>query len=60
MPRFVIFTDLDGTLLDHETYSWATAEPALKRLRKEGVPLIMVSSKTRLEIEVLRDQMGNQ
>jgi mannosyl-3-phosphoglycerate phosphatase len=60
MSRYVIFTDLDGTLLDHHTYSYDTARPALERLRKSAIPLIMVSSKTRLEIEVLRTEMDNQ
>ena len=58
MTRLVIFTDLDGTLLDHETYSFAPAEPALKKLKDAGAPLIMVSSKTRQEMEALRDELG--
>ena len=60
MSRFVIFTDLDGTLLDHHTYSYDAARPALERLRKSEIPLIMVSSKTRIEIEVLRTEIGNR
>jgi mannosyl-3-phosphoglycerate phosphatase len=60
MRRFVIFTDLDGTLLDHDTYSYDAALPALERLRKKAIPLIMVSSKTRFEMEVLRTEMDNQ
>ncbi len=31
---YLIFTDLDGTLLDHETYSWEAAQPAIERLRQ--------------------------
>ena len=30
-PFFLIFTDLDGTLLDHVTYEWKEALPALNR-----------------------------
>jgi len=60
MNRFVVFTDLDGTLLDHDTYDWQAARPALKRLRETKTPLIMVSSKTRVEIEALRTVLGNQ
>ena len=59
MARYVIFTDLDGTLLDHHTYSYDTARPALEELRKRAIPLIMVSSKTRVEIEALRKEMDN-
>jgi len=58
--RFVIFTDLDGTLLDHHTYSYDAARPALEKLRKSAIPLIMVSSKTRIEMEALRTEIDNQ
>lgn len=64
-PRYdsgmlVVFTDLDGTLLDEETYSWEAAEPALAILRERGIPWVMVTSKTRAEVEVLRERMGNR
>lgn len=55
----LLFTDLDGTLLDHHTYAWDEARPALERLRRLGVPWIMVSSKTRAEIEYWRSATGN-
>ena len=55
----IIFTDLDGTLLDHEHYSWEAARPALLALRQLAIPLIFCSSKTRAEIEVLRTQLNN-
>lgn len=56
--RLVIFTDLDGTLLDHDTYDWSPAAPMIARLRDEGSPLVFVTSKTRAEVETLRDDMG--
>lgn len=56
----VIFTDLDGTLLDRETYSWAGAAPALDRLRRSGIPWVLVTSKTRAEVELWRKRLGNQ
>jgi mannosyl-3-phosphoglycerate phosphatase len=56
----VIFTDLDGTLLDHETYSFAPARPALRRLEELGVPLVLCSSKTRAEIEQWRYRLENR
>jgi mannosyl-3-phosphoglycerate phosphatase len=56
----IIFTDLDGTLLDRETYSWEAARPALERLQQRDVPLIFVTSKTRAEVEWWRTQMGNK
>ncbi len=55
----VIFTDLDGTLLDHETYSYGAAAPALDRLRRAKVPIVFTTSKTRAEIEPLRKHMEN-
>lgn len=57
-PKIVIFTDLDGTLLDHDTYDWRDAGPALQTCLRLGVPVIMVSSKTRSEMEILRSQLG--
>lgn len=60
MIPFVVFTDLDGTLLDSETYSWAAARPALEALRARGIPVILVSSKTRAEIEPLRCKLGHR
>lgn len=56
----VIFTDLDGTLLDHETYSFSAAVPALEILNEKGIPLVFCSSKTRAEIEYWRDKLGNR
>jgi mannosyl-3-phosphoglycerate phosphatase len=56
----VIFTDLDGTLLDRETYSWEAARPALERLKRQGVPWVLVSSKTRAEVEFWRECLGNR
>ncbi|NDV02645.1 HAD-IIB family hydrolase [Pseudoroseicyclus tamaricis] len=53
-----IFTDLDGTLLDHETYDWSPAAPVLARLRDAGIPVVLASSKTAAEIAPLRAEMG--
>jgi mannosyl-3-phosphoglycerate phosphatase len=58
--RTVIFTDLDGTLLDAQTYSYEAARPALERIRQLGIPLILCSSKTRAEMEVWRERLGNR
>jgi mannosyl-3-phosphoglycerate phosphatase len=50
--NFVVFTDLDGTLIDHDTYSYDAAKPALEALKRGNVPLIFCTSKTRAELEV--------
>lgn len=55
----VVFTDLDGTLLDRTSYSYAPAEPAIAHLRRLKIPLVLVSSKTRAEMIALRTRMGN-
>ena len=57
--RIVVISDLDGTLLDHQTYSFAPALPALQRLERLHIPLVLNSSKTQEEMEALRLQLGN-
>jgi mannosyl-3-phosphoglycerate phosphatase len=57
--RTLVFTDLDGTLLAHDSYSWAGALPALKQLHRLRVPLIFCTSKTRSEVHPLRRAIGN-
>ncbi|HEY9879280.1 MAG TPA: HAD-IIB family hydrolase [Leptolyngbyaceae cyanobacterium] len=54
----LVFTDLDGTLLGSEDYAYAAAVPLLERLVNEGIPVIPVTSKTRQEVETLRQQIG--
>jgi len=58
-PQMIIFTDLDGTLLDVSTYSFDAAGDALRQLEERGIPLILCSSKTRTEIEHYRSLLGN-
>jgi mannosyl-3-phosphoglycerate phosphatase len=61
MPeKFVIYTDLDGTLLDHVTYSFHPALEALEQIREKKIPLIICTSKTRPEIEFYRKLLGNK
>ncbi len=54
----VVFTDLDGTLLDHETYEHAAALPALKALAARRIPVVLCSSKTRAEIMEIQSVLG--
>lgn len=53
----LVFSDLDGTLLDHHSYSFSAAQGMLNWLREHNVPVIPVTSKTRVEVRALRDQM---
>lgn len=59
MPKVLIFTDLDGTLLHPLNYSFDEARPALQLIKERDIPLVLVSSKTRAEIEVWRMRLRN-
>lgn len=54
----IIFTDLDGTLLDFETYSYEKSLAAINRLKKNDIPIIFCSAKTRAEQEIYRRELG--
>lgn len=54
----VVFTDLDGCLLDHHDYDHAPAQPARLKLKELGIPLIPVTSKTAAEIKALDIDFG--
>lgn len=54
-----VFSDLDGTLLDAQ-YRFDAALPALEALRAQGIPLVLCSSKTRAEVLVYRERLGNR
>lgn len=56
----IIFTDLDGSLLDHYTYSFSAAGGLLKKLESLDIPVVPVTSKTYCEVLRLRDVMDNQ
>ena len=57
--RQIVFTDLDGTLLDLVTYSYEKSIAGVNRLKEIGVPLIFCSAKTRAEQEVYRRKLEN-
>ncbi len=35
----IVFSDLDGTLLDHRIYDYSPALPALEMLQEKQIPL---------------------
>lgn len=53
----LIFTDLDGTLLDHHDYSFAQASEALQLVKETKTPLIINTSKTKAEVKILREEL---
>jgi mannosyl-3-phosphoglycerate phosphatase family protein len=55
--KYLISTDLDGTLLDHHTYSWEAAKPGLALCRERSVPIILNTSKTLAEVDELARQL---
>ncbi|WP_455209838.1 HAD-IIB family hydrolase, partial [Kaarinaea lacus] len=55
----LVFTDLDGTLLDHDTYQFAEALPALRMLQSLHIPLIPTTSKTVAEIRQINERLTN-
>jgi mannosyl-3-phosphoglycerate phosphatase len=54
----IIFTDLDGTLLNQEDYDYQPALPVIEELKYRQIPVIPVTSKTRQEVEFLRQEIG--
>lgn len=56
----LIFTDLDSTLLDPETYSWEAAATAVAELKRRGIPLILNSSKTIDELVPLAQELDTR
>ena len=55
-PSLLVFTDLDGTLLD-DAYRFLGAEAALARLAEQRIPLVLATSKTRAELTALAAQL---
>ena len=60
MKKMLVFTDLDGSLLDHHDYSWSKATPALQALEEQDFPVVFTSSKTAAEIIILKQQIANR
>lgn len=58
MAKKVVFTDLDGTLLEIGTYSFEAAKPALQLLKEKGILLVLCTSKTRREVEMWQKRLG--
>jgi mannosyl-3-phosphoglycerate phosphatase len=57
MVHYLVFTDLDGTLLDSQTYSYEKSLAAINRLKDKGIPVIFCSAKTRAEQQTYRREL---
>lgn len=58
-PRHVIFTALEDVLLDPRTGLFGEAEAGLDALAERRIPLVLLSSRTRAQLEPLRRKMGH-
>lgn len=58
MTAWMVFTDLDGTLLDAKTFSFEAARSALRKLVAAKIPLVPITSKTFAEVRPLADALG--
>ncbi len=56
--KTIIFTDLDGTLLNHEDYTYDEANEMLAFIKEQKIPLIFTTSKTKEECEILQKKIG--
>ena len=56
--QVLVFTDFDGTILDHYSYSFEAAKPCIDRLTAMGIVIIPNTSKTFAEVLVLQKKMA--
>ena len=50
-PQIILMTDLDGTLLDHDTFGYESVKSFMVELIHAGIKIIPNSSKTSVELE---------
>lgn len=50
----IIYTDLDGTLLDHYTYDFSPAVPIIEQVSAINIPIVLTTSKTLVEVTTLK------
>jgi D-glycerate 3-kinase len=56
----IIFTDLDGTLLDHANYSAPNVSELLQKLQAVNIPVVFNTSKTFCEVVELKKELNIQ
>ena len=57
LKHLIIFTDLDGCLLNKHDYQWQDAEECLLRLVDLQVPVVLASSKTVAEMQKIATEV---
>lgn len=53
----IIYTDLDGTLLDHNSYDFTPALEMINYLKEQDIPIILTTSKTKDEVIELQKKL---
>jgi len=56
--KTLIFSDMDGTLLDHKTYDFSPASSLILTLQTQHIPLILTTSKTKAEVLWWQEKLG--
>jgi mannosyl-3-phosphoglycerate phosphatase len=56
--KVLIFSDLDGTLLDHYTYQANDAFDTISKLKVADIPIILNTSKTRAELANIQAELA--
>ena len=56
--KYIIYSDLDGTLLDHYSYQATAAAQTLEHLAVADIPVILNTSKTFAEVQIIHHTLG--
>jgi mannosyl-3-phosphoglycerate phosphatase family protein len=57
--RKILFTALEGCLLDTRTGSWAAAQAGIDELERRAVPWVIFSGLTRAQMDPIRRKLGH-
>ncbi len=58
MREIVVFSDIDGTLIDIFTRNYGKSKELVNKLNESSIPVILCSSKTWAEQDVIRKDLG--
>ena len=58
MRKTVVFSDIDGTLIDIFTRNYGNSKELVKKLEESSIPVVLCSSKTWAEQDVIRKDLG--
>ena len=58
LRQLIVFTDIEGSLIDIQTQRWDAASAWLNRLVEHGVPIVLCSSKTAAEMILLQKELN--